>query len=198
MLKMGNIDSDRIYVIGASGGGYATLSLFMKSRHKIKKFSAWASISDLESWYFEKQLKREGFMISGGKLTKKFKEDLSPIYTKTKSPLFWSYPDLDRDKASLYIYAGVYDGIQGSVPITHSINFYNKLLNDLKVSDTSLFVTDHEKLYLLEKRKTLGDFGSICERPIFLEKKHKNMKLTIFEGGHEILYQCALEELLTE
>ena len=52
-----DVDTSRIYVIGVSGGGYATLSTFMKSKHRIKKFSAWASITDLVAWHDESRLK---------------------------------------------------------------------------------------------------------------------------------------------
>jgi pimeloyl-ACP methyl ester carboxylesterase len=46
-IKNSNVDLNKIYVVGASGGGYATLCTFMKSKHQIKKFSAWAAITDL-------------------------------------------------------------------------------------------------------------------------------------------------------
>ena len=35
-LKNMNVDKKRIYVIGYSGGGYATLAMYMKSRHNIR------------------------------------------------------------------------------------------------------------------------------------------------------------------
>jgi dipeptidyl aminopeptidase/acylaminoacyl peptidase len=43
----------KVYVVGASGGGYATLCAFMKSRHRIAAFSAWVPITDLTRWYAE-------------------------------------------------------------------------------------------------------------------------------------------------
>ncbi|MEP6675670.1 MAG: alpha/beta fold hydrolase [Ferruginibacter sp.] len=50
-LKNMNVDKQRIYIIGYSGGGYATFALYMKSRHHIRSFSAWAPISDTVAWY---------------------------------------------------------------------------------------------------------------------------------------------------
>jgi len=52
-IKHSNIDTNRIFVVGVSGGGYATLATFMKSKYKIKRFSAWVPISDLVSLYYE-------------------------------------------------------------------------------------------------------------------------------------------------
>lgn len=40
-IKNMNVDRSQIYVVGVSGGGYATLAMYMKSRHKINAFSAW-------------------------------------------------------------------------------------------------------------------------------------------------------------
>jgi dipeptidyl aminopeptidase/acylaminoacyl peptidase len=37
-IKNMNVDSKQIYVIGFSGGGYATLAMYMKSRHTIHSF----------------------------------------------------------------------------------------------------------------------------------------------------------------
>ena len=99
-------------------------------------------------------------------------------------------------QSDLYIYAGIYDGIQGSVPITHSINFYNKILSDLHVTDQTLYVSDKEKLQLLEYRTPLGDFGKISGRKICLIKQYNNIKLTIFEGNHEMLTEFAFNELM--
>ena len=99
--------------------------------------------------------------------------------------------------SSLDIFTGVYDGIgNGVIPITHSINFYNKLLNDINEKDKSKYVSDKEKLSLLENRKPLGDYGFISGRKIFLSKDSHNISLTLFEGGHEILNKFAFEQLI--
>lgn len=41
VMKQANADTIKLYVIGVSSDGYATLSTFMKSKHHIRKFSAW-------------------------------------------------------------------------------------------------------------------------------------------------------------
>lgn len=192
-----NVDTNKIFVIGASGGGYASLCTFMKSKHKISKFSAWASISDLNAWYHESVIRDNLFAESILDCTSS-KNELNIENAKQKSPIFWDTPKDKLTNSKLSIYAGVYDGIQGSVPITHSINFYNKLLTDLSVSDSSSYISVSEKLKLLEFRKPLGDFGSIANRKICLKKEFKNVSITIFEGNHEILSEFALNELLEE
>jgi hypothetical protein len=191
------VDSQKIFIIGVSGGGYAALCSFMKSKHFISKFSIWAPISDLVSWYYESK-------IRGSKFSKDIldctcsTDSLNILIAMNRSPIRWPAPVREIKNTQLFIYTGIYDGIKGSVPITHSINFYNKIITDMGNSDTSLFVTDIEKLRLLEFREPLGVFGKISDRSIFLKKNFENVTLTIFEGGHEILPEYALNELLEQ
>lgn len=196
-IKNSNTDINKIFVVGISGGGFATLGSFMKSKHKISKFSAWAPITDLIAWYNESESKKSKFADDILKCTDS-KEVLLIDNAKLKSPIYWKTPVLKLEDSQLFIYAGIYDGIMGSVPITHSLNFYNKLLNDLFVSDSTKYVSTREKESLLKFREPLGDYGSIADRKIFLKKEFKNIKLVIFEGNHEMLPEFALNELLEE
>lgn len=192
-----NVDTSRVYLIGVSGGGYATLSAFMQSDHRIKKFSAWASITDLAAWYQESCIRGNNYAADILACTGSEGERLDENLAKQRSPLYWPAPNWKlRSTSSLDIYAGIYDGIQGSVPITHSINFYNKLLSDLSVADSSKYVSDQEKLHLLEYRRPLGEFGNIGDREVCLVKEFKNIRLTIFQGNHEMLTDFALDDLL--
>ncbi len=196
-INNSNVDTSKIFVIGVSGGGYATLSTFMKSKHNISKFSAWASITDLVAWYNESRIRNNRYDENILDCTSSGKK-LNIDNAKSKSPVYWQTPADKLKKSQLFIYAGVYDGIQGSVPITHSINFYNKLLTDLSVSDTSKYISNTEKLRLLEFRAPLGNFGNIADRKVFLKKMADNVSITIFEGNHEMLTEFALNELLEE
>jgi predicted peptidase len=196
-INHSNVDPSKIYVIGVSGGGYATLSTFMKSEHTISKFSAWASITDLMAWYNESKIRGNKYAQDILDCTDS-KDGLNAEIAELKSPLYWKTPTQKLENSKLSIYAGIYDGIQGSVPITHSINFYNKILKDLAVSDASKYVSVSERLNLLEKRAPLGDFGSIGGRKICLKKEVGNLSLIVFEGNHEMLTEFALDELLDE
>ena len=194
-IKNSKVDLSRIYVIGSSGGGYATLATFMKSKHTIRRFSAWVPISDLTAWYAQSKIMGTKYAENILDCTSS-KDSLNLEIAIKKSPIYWKTPVEKLNTTELQIFAGVYDGIQGSVPITHSINFYNKILKDKLVNDSTLFVSDSEKLYLLEFRKALGDLGSIADRKVFLKKQSGNIGLTIFEGNHEMLTEYAFNELI--
>lgn len=196
-ISNSNVDTTKIFVIGVSGGGYATLSTFMKSKHNIRKFSAWASITDLIAWYNESKIRNSNYAENILNCTGSI-NGLNYENAKQKSPIYWNTPTEKFKNSKLFIYAGIYDGIQGSVPITHSINFFNKLLTDMSVPDTLKYVSLSEKLKLLEKREPLGEFGNIADRKICLRKEFGNVSLIIFEGNHEMLTEYALKELLEE
>jgi len=196
-IENSNVDTSRIYVMGVSGGGYATISSFMKLKHSVKAFSAWASITDLPAWYNESTIRKNKYAGDIMNCTEPG-EKLNLEIAKQKSPIYWPTPTEKLKYTKLSIHAGIYDGIQGSVPITHSINFYNKVLKDLSVNDSSKYVSNEEKLKLLEFREPLGDFGSIAGRKICLKKEVENFSLTIFEGNHEMLTEYALNEILNQ
>jgi hypothetical protein len=194
-IENANVDTSRIYVIGTSGGGYATLSAFMKSKQRIRKFSAWVPISDLIVWYHESSIRQNKYAGDILGCTESTESTLNTKIAKQKSPIYWDTPEHKLTYSELYIYTGIYDGIQGSVPITQSINFYNKVLSDLGVEDSSKYVSAYEKLQLLEFRRSFGNFGKIADRTIFLAKEYHHIKLIIFEGNHEMLPKYALNEL---
>lgn len=194
-IKNANVDTTKIYIIGVSGGGYATLASFMKLKHNVKKFAAWAPISDLTAWYRESTVRRNKYSKDILDCTDS-ESGLNVDLAKRKSPLFMETPVARLKNASLSIYAGIYDGFQGSVPITHSINFYNKILKDLSVSDSTKYVTESETLKLLEHKCSMGKLDSIGGRKVCLKKQYGNLSLNIFEGGHEMLTEFALNKLL--
>mgnify|MGYP003112310836 CR=1 FL=1 len=197
-IKNANVDSTKIFVIGASGGGYACLGALMKSKHQIAKFSAWVPITDLKKWYLESKTTKNGYALDILNCTSSMNGKLNTTMAEKRSPIFWKTPVKKLKSSKINIYAGINDGINGSVSISQSIDFYNKLLFDSKVADSSKYVSLREKQYLLKSRKPLANYGLIANRKICLIKRHRNIKLVVFEGNHEMLTTYAFEELLEE
>lgn len=191
------VDPDMIYVAGASGGGYAALCTFMRSRHDIARFSSWVPISDLAAWYDETAQKKSEYPYSQQMIAcvGATGSGLNRTAARERSPLCWKTPIKKLERAKLQIFAGVFDGIKGSVPITHSIRFYNKVLKDLGVADSAYYVTDRETALLLKNRKPLKSFGKIGNRDVCLKKEYKNLSLVIFSGEHEMLPEYAIESM---
>ncbi len=195
-LKNMPVDPQKIYVVGNSGGGYATLAMYMKSRHDIRSFSAWSSISDLAAWYGESVERKNKYAAEIIQCIGKA-STFNALNAKLRSPLYWKTPIKKRQNSLLQIYVGVHDGYTGSVPISHSINFYNKLLTDGKEKDKLRYVSKQDAMTLLKTQtfptsktpQTLGD------RAILYQKTSKNIRLTVFEGTHEILNEVVLEKI---
>lgn len=193
-LKNMNINPKKIYVIGNSGGGYATMAMYMKSRHKIRTFSAWSSISDLATWYEESVERKNKYAAEIIQCT-----SANGIFddqkARERSPLFWETPLKKRKRSYLQIYAGIHDGYTGSVPISHSIKFYNKLLIDTEETDNARYVSAEDAATMLTTQSfpTKKNIKKIDNRAILYQKSSKRIKLTIFEGTHEILRNVALD-----
>lgn len=196
-----NTDPDNVHVIGVSGGGMATLLAYMTVKYPVRSFSAWAPISNLEDWYWES-------VGRGQKYAQDILKSVSPdtvfraAEALKRSPITQAFPKEMREGANLYIYEGVHDGYTGSVPITHSIDMYNRLVGDLKYGETdpgklllrsdSDLVSAAETIGLVTKRcnPSADPDQKINGRSVYLHKKYGDISLTIFEGGHEQLPQA--------
>ncbi len=196
-LKNMNVDAKRIYIIGHSGGGYASFAMYMKSRHTIHSFSAWCGISDLSAWYRQSAERKNRYAQDIIKCTEAG-ETFNEQKAKDRSPLYWKTPVKKRKKSVLQIYAGIHDGYTGSVPISQSINFYNKLLTDAKVKDAAKYVSDADAAAMLKEQLLHGkeSAGKIDTRKIHYQNASRKINITIFEGGHEILKNAVLEKIL--
>ncbi len=192
-IKHMNVDKSKIYVVGVSGGGYATLAMYMKSRHNIKAFSAWVPISDLESWYLESVERKNKYASEIIQCTSAT-ESFSVSKARERSPIYWTTPTGKRKRSILQIFAGIHDGHNGSVPISQSTNFYNKLLTDYGISDSSVYVSGKDLSEMINEQTFAASTPlTIGDRAVHYQKKTKRLMLTIFEGGHEMLSKEVLD-----
>ena len=194
-LNNSNVDMQNIHVIGVSGGGMATLLSYMNSKHYVSSFSAWVPISDLEAWYYQsfgRENKYAGHILTA---TSSVDSVLNVEEARRRSPLFMATPRRKRKGSRLTIYAGIHDGYEGSVPVSQSLHFYNKVIKDNGASDDQL-ISENEILKLVSMRiyPTLTD-KKIGDRNVIYERNFKNISLILFEGRHEMLTDVALELL---
>jgi len=193
-LQHMKVDKKNIYIIGNSGGGYATMAMYMKSRHNIRAFSAWSSISDLATWYEESVERKNKYADEIIQCTNA-NGVLDDQKARERSPLFWETPIKKRRNSALQIYAGIHDGYTGSVPISQSIHFYNKLLIDTGETDDARYVSSNDTSIMLKTQSfpLKKPIKKIDNRAILYQKSSKKITITIFEGTHEILKNVALD-----
>lgn len=187
-VKNGNVDEDNIFVIGVSGGGYTSLGYYLKNNKKIKAFQSWVPISDLEQWHGQSVSRGQKYSIDIEKCSAGKSNDLIDGMKKG-SPLNWN---VNPDKLTkLDIFAGINDGYIGSVPVSHSINFYNKLANEIEGGNQ---VSLNESMEILSRGLT-REIGKIGDRNLLFKKESPNISISIFDGGHEMIIDHTMKRI---
>ena len=164
----------------------------MKIGYPVRSFNAWAAIN-LDAWYDEcrsRKLKYAGDLenvTTGG-------THFDATEARRRSPIHMSFPAARRAGACLNIFAGINDGYSGSVPITHSINFFNKIARSKYPGEMSLAVPDSVIIKLLGRRVDPQEYyeGKLADRNVYLSSAAPDLSLTVFEGGHEMIVPHAL------
>jgi pimeloyl-ACP methyl ester carboxylesterase len=176
-----------VHVIGGSGGGYTALCGAMSGQlGGVTSYQAWVPITDLETWHRQRPgLSYERDILACTNSAARF----NLAEARRRSPLFMSVP---AQMPVVHLFAGVHDGTAGSsagvVPISHSIRMYNRLSQQAPIADDIL-------LRLMETRT--GPQSSvdmrIDGRQIHLAAENSKASITIFEGGHEVLANAAMQ-----
>ncbi len=189
-----NVDVNRIYLVGSSGGGYAALLMAGRAPEIWAGVSAWVPIVDLVAWHQESRERKNRYAamiessVGGPPLlgASAYAESIkrSPItYLKNAQGL------------PLDINAGINDGHNGSVPISHSLRAFNRLAkpkDKISEADIQFFIKNAAAPELLKQSVSDATYGN--KQPLFRRTSGKT-RITIFDGGHEIIPQAALNWL---
>lgn len=187
MKSTSNVDPRRIYLIGGSGGGHATLLLAGRHPEIWAAASAWCPISDVAAWH--RQCKDTRFtpyaehieQACGGdpRVDAKARSE-----AERRSPLSWLAGAKDL---ALDISTGIHDGHTGSVPVGQTINAFNLLARPQdRCSEAEIdFINLHEAVPANFPVPAADPaFGDI---QIHLRRQSNRVRVTVFEGGHTLL-----------
>ncbi len=184
-----SVDPDNIHVIGVSGGGHATVLTYMKSRHDIRSFSAYVGIYNLIDWYHESMGRKNKYGLDILEATSGGSKKLNTEEAEKRSPFFMDTPVEKRSNSKLNLYAGIHDGYTGSVPVTHTLQLYNKVVRDFQPDAKATLIPD-EYIHTMVKTRSLPGFedaGTYLDRKIIYQNNYKHLvNVTIFEGTHEM------------
>jgi pimeloyl-ACP methyl ester carboxylesterase len=187
-----NVDTSRIYLIGVSGGGYTSLLMAARAPHIWAGVSAWVPISDLEAWYNEcraLKCKHADDIVKscGGEPGVDSAVDLE---YKKRSPITYLDQSLD---IPLDINAGIRDGHHsGGVPISHSLIAFNLVADEKdRISDEEIGYFNKKAEVPPHLKQDLKDPVYGLKQPLF-RRSSGNARITIFDGGHGIIYEAAL------
>lgn len=192
------VDENRIYAVGVSGGGHITQLLAGRTPGIWAGISSWCGISDISAWHAETSA--AGRLNYAEHIEKALdgRPDASPPHradARHRSPLTWL-----KNAASvpLDLNHGVHDGRSGSVPFTHSLHAWNAVVPPADQIAGDLIARFYETLLPPPGGDAdLADplYGTL---PPLYRKTSGNTRVTIFEGGHEIIHEAALNWLAAQ
>lgn len=192
------VDEDRVYLVGASGGGHMTMLMSGRHPEVWAAASAWVGISDLTAWHKLRAADKYGRMMRlacGGapgdspEIDRQYRE---------RSPITHVHRAVN---VALDLNTGIRDGHEGSVPIRHSLDAFNQIaraagcdpigedeIRQLSRADGRL---EHPRESDMVRDPSYG-------RKIHLRRHAGPVRVTVFEGGHEILPAAAVAWLETK
>lgn len=193
-----NVDPQRIYVAGVSGGGH--MALLMAGHHpdEFSAVSAWVGPADLAEWhrFHTKNGRPQKYAVMIEKSLGGAPGTSIAIDTdyRDRSPVF----HLSRvGDLPVSIWAGVDDGHTGSVPIRHSLTAFNAIAE----THRDAVITEKEIIELSERKQLKSPLASdsaqdaTLGQKIYLRRHSQESIVTIFDGGHESHPEAALEWL---
>ena len=194
--QQGNVDPNRIYVIGASGGGYASLLMAGRAPELWAGVSAWVPISDLVKWHAETTVRKLRYAgeieaaLGGHKPVPG-----TPAHADALKRSAITYMARARG-VNLDINAGITDGHNGSVPVSHSLEAFNALAAPRDLLSPALIgeFVKTAKVPAALRKETVVD-ASYGRKTVLFRRKSGAARVTIFQGGHEIIPEAGLQWL---
>ena len=189
------VDERRIYLVGVSGGGYGSLLMAGRAPEIWAGVSAWVPITDLKAWYYECRKSKRKYADNIAKAAGGFPKDGSEAEAECRKRSASTYLHNARG-VTLDINAGIHDGHTGSVPVSHTLNAFNIVAKEAdRLSGKQIdYVTAKRKVPKPLQRETETD-AVYGKKKVLFRRRSGNARVTIFEGGHEIVHQAALEWL---
>jgi hypothetical protein len=99
-----------------------------------------------------------------------------------------------RPEARLEIYAGINDGYTGSVPISHSIQFFNRTVEHYGYAESKVGQTDVVNLLTRGIQRNTHP-STIGGREVVYRRDTKPASLVIFDGTHEMLAEYCFDRM---
>jgi pimeloyl-ACP methyl ester carboxylesterase len=188
------VDDTRIYLAGVSGGGHMALLAAALLPEIWAGVTAWVPIFDLADWWRQ---------CSANTKYTRYTQMIEACAGGAPLPRTQALEECRLRSASaclagpvpfmLDINGGLFDGRDGSVPFTHSLKAFNASAKpEDKIPETGIttfYETQESPSSPAAQDELYGE-----HQPVF-RKTSGNTRVTIFNGGHGIIYNAALNLL---
>jgi acetyl esterase/lipase len=194
--KNAQVDENRIYAVGWSGGGFLGLLLAGRAPEIWAGVSAWVPISDLNAWYDESRrlgtkYARHIEASCGGRPTG---DTPAARECRKRSPVAY----LERARAiPIDINHGINDGRNNAdpVPISQSLRAFNLLAeprDHFSEEEIEFFTRQKQVPSSLQMTTTDPDYGGL---KILYRRQSGNARITVFDGAHDKNTEAAFKWL---
>ncbi|MFH1741332.1 MAG: prolyl oligopeptidase family serine peptidase [bacterium] len=195
MQEQTQIDPDRIYLVGVSGGGHAALMAAARWPTIWAAVSAWAPPTDLAAWYRETKAAGHPYWqhlssVCGGAPGEN--QNVDREY-ETRSPVY----QLHRAAGvRIEIAEGIRDGYDGSVPVSHTLHAFNVLACangfESKQIPENAIEEIVQTIQIPENLVSDPLEDSTYTKAVLFRRAAGPVRVTLFQGGHEILVPAAI------
>ncbi len=189
------VDANRIYLVGASGGGMAALMMAGRAPEIWAGVSSWVPITDLCLWHAETKERglRYTRMIEASCGGTPYSKTETYQQYRTRSPIHHLH---QAKSVAVDINAGILDGHTGSVPIGHAIRAYNVLAKpEDQLSEGIIRHLEAVPQIPESMKKPLENDPLYGEKSPLWRQQSGQVRLTLFDGGHEIIVAAAMDWL---
>jgi predicted esterase len=186
------IDAERVYAIGVSGGGMMALLAAARMPEVWAAASAWVPVTDLAAWHTDSLVRqnkyaREIERVCGGPPGAGPKVEAAYASRSVVTLLAKAPPPFPLD-----INTGIHDGHTGSVPVSHAMLAFNAVAAEGDRVPAAAIEA------MVRGRRVPGDLGVepadplYSSKPVLLRRRSGSTRLTVFDGGHEIVHEAGL------
>ena len=189
------VDPRRIYLTGGSGGGHCSLLMAGRRPDLWTAVSSWCPISDIALWHIQSRKRKNSYAdhieaACGGIPAE---SEAAGFEARKRSPLTWLTNAAGITPVD--INTGIHDGHTGSVPVGQAIRAFNLLAapGD-RISEADIAFIE-EKEQVPAHLAAHEDDPAYGNRRIHLRKQSRQVRLTLFEGGHDMPPEPAFEWL---
>lgn len=187
------VDAGRIYLIGESGGGYAALLMAGRAPQVWAGVSAWVPPVDMVSHYQETLARGLRFAAHIERACGGAPLPGTPAAAECAKRSASTWLSAAREVA-IDINAGIRDGHEGggSVSIRHSLDAFNLLADPVDRLSAADIDTMVQQAVVPPALQFAGSDPLYGERRVLLRRQSNNVRLTLFDGGHQRITEAGL------